>query len=48
MKTACSFNLTLCVLQMFVGITAILGGIGLVSDPSGAMKTRNSWIELNQ
>lgn len=36
MKTAYSFNLILCVLQMFVGITAILGGIGLVSDPSGA------------
>lgn len=36
MKTGCSFNLILCVLQMFVGITATLTGIGLVSDPSGA------------
>jgi hypothetical protein len=26
----------LVVLQIFVGITAVLGGIGLVSDPSGA------------
>jgi len=25
----------LCVLQIFVGITAVLGGFGLVSDPSG-------------
>lgn len=36
MKTARSFNIILSVLQMFVGITAILGGFGLVSDPSGA------------
>ncbi len=26
----------LVVLQIFIGITAVLGGIGLVSDPSGA------------
>ncbi len=36
MKTSRSFNILLSVLQMFVGITAILGGFGLVSDPSGA------------
>jgi hypothetical protein len=36
MKTARSLNIILSALQMFVGITAILGGIGLVSDPSGA------------
>jgi hypothetical protein len=36
MKTTRSFNIILSVLQMFVGITAILGGFGLVSDPSGA------------
>jgi hypothetical protein len=36
MKTARSLNMILSALQMFVGITAIVGGIGLVSDPIGA------------
>jgi hypothetical protein len=36
MKATRSFNIMLGALQVFVGITAILGGFGLVSDPSGA------------
>jgi hypothetical protein len=36
MKISHSLNILLSVLQLFVGITAILGGFGLVSDPSGA------------
>ena len=31
-----SFNTILCVLQVGIGVTAVLGGFGLVSDPSGA------------
>ena len=36
MKITRSFNTILCVLQLGIGVTAVLGGFGLVSDPSGA------------
>lgn len=36
MKITRSFNTILCVLQIGIGVTAVLGGFGLVSDPSGA------------
>ena len=39
MKTTRSFNIILSVLQMFVGITAILGGFGLVSDHRSGFTT---------
>ena len=36
MKITRSFNTILCILQIGIGVTAVLGGFGLVSDPSGA------------
>ncbi len=36
MKITRSFNTILCVLQIGIGVTAVLGGFGLASDPSGA------------